>query len=62
MTRNFTSYHQFETSSIKIFLDLICHFLTKSVQDDLFTEDKRVNLIFKLPTIIHSQVRNENMK
>jgi hypothetical protein len=45
-----------------IFRDLVGRYLIHAVQNDVLTEDERVDLILKSPTIIYSQVRDQNPK
>jgi hypothetical protein len=60
--RNLPDYRQFEIFRTDIFRDLVGRYLIHAVQNDVFTKDERVDFILKLPTIIYSQVRDENPK
>jgi hypothetical protein len=60
--RNLPDYRQFEIFRTDIFRDLVGRYLIHAVQNDVFTKDERVDFILKSPTIIYSQVRDENPK
>jgi hypothetical protein len=59
---NLTRYRQFVLLPTEIFRDVLRRFLTKAVQDGLYTEEQSVELMTKSPTILYSQAHHENAK